>query len=347
LNIELDRYQNQYLNPNDEEMTLNKVIESYRLRYDNIVSKYVHSAGQIRFKDSEDFIALSKEILPEILTRKIINDEIDVLQQIKDYLTEITDKYTEFSNVKLNILKEIFTEVRDNSIEYLTEISEISNYFSRNDCQISQGVTLNIKHNYSDIYPIEWIDNLVNRLEEKATNTGLFASLGEKIGIEEMMKEAYSRCGGKARKIEIKHLLNPKSYFNIDFNMKKSDGTVNSGSTGQTYAAIALLCIARLSLIEKKASGGKQAKGLRIMPIDETENIGSNFDMLEKIAQDYDYQLVVMSRHPLDDYGEKGRYQYMLNGQIDGGKISTFAIFNEGENAIEYVSPISNSLQDE
>ena len=347
LNIILDDYQDQYLNPDDEDRILNKITESYSVHYNNIVEKHVHSSSQIRFKGSEDFIALSKEILPEILTRRIINDEVGVLQQIKEYLTEITDKYTEFSDVKLNILKEIFSEVRDKSIEYLTEIAEISNYFSHNGCQISQGVSLDIKHNYSDVYPIDWIDNFVARLEEKATYTDLFASLGEKISIEEMMREAYLQCGGKVRKIDVKYLLNPKSYFNIDFSMRKNDGTINSGSTGQTYAAIALLCIARLSLIEKKVSGGKLAKGLRIMPIDETENIGSNYEMLEKIAQDNDYQLVVISRHPLDDYSENGRYQYMLNGQVDGGKIGTFAIFNEGEEAIEYTSPILTQIQDE
>jgi hypothetical protein len=340
LNINLNDYQNQYFNPNEEERKLGKIADSYRLHYDNIISKHVHPSSQIRFKDSEDFIALSKEILPEIFTRRIINNEIGVLQQIREYLTEITDKYAEFSDVKLNILKEIFTEVRDKSIEYLTEIADISNYFSRNECQISQGVSLNIKHNYSDAYPIIWIDNFIDRLEEKATYTDLFTSLGERISIEDMMRDAYMQCGGKMRKIDIKHLLNPKSYFNIDFSMRKSDGTINSGSTGQTYAAIALLCIARLSLIEKKVGGGRLAKGLRIMPIDETENIGSNFDMLEKIAQDYDYQLVVISRYPLDDYSKRGRYQYMLNGQVDGSKVGTFAIFNEGEDAIEYVSPI-------
>lgn len=281
LTIDLNNYQNQYLSPDNEGRELNKAIDSYRLFYEDIVSKYVHSGSQIRFRDSEDFITLSKEILPEILARRIINDEIEVLQQIKEYLQEITDKYTEFSDVKLNILKEIFTEVRDESIEYLTEIAQISNYFSQNDCQISQGVSLSVKHNYSDVYPIDWIELFINRLEEKATYTDLFASLGDKISIEEMMREAYTQCGGKGRKIEIKHLLNPKSYFKIDFSMRKSDGTINSGSTGQTYAAIALLCIARLSLIERKASGGKLAKGLRIMPIDETENIGSNFTMLE------------------------------------------------------------------
>lgn len=202
LNIIQDNYKNQYLNPNDEDSALNKITESYRIHYDNIVEKYVHPSSQIRFKDSEDFIALSKEILPDILTRRIINNEIDVLQQIKEYLTEITDKYTEFSDVKLNILKEIFSEVRDKSIEYLTEIAEISNYFLRNG-QISQGISLNIKHNYSDAYPIEWIDNFVTRLEEKATYTDLFASLGDKISIEEMMREAYLQCGGKARRIDV------------------------------------------------------------------------------------------------------------------------------------------------
>ena len=346
LNIGLDKYQNKYLNPNEEDSALNKIIESYRIHYDNIIEKHVHPSSQIRFQGSEDFIALSKEILPDILTRRIINDEVDVLQQIKEYLTEITDKYTEFSDVKLNILKEIFSEVRDRSIEYLTEIAEISNYFLRNG-QISQGISLNIKHNYSDAYPIEWIDNFVTRLEEKATYTDLFASLGEKISIEEMMREAYLQCGGKARRIDVKYLLNPKSYFNIDFSMRKSDGTINSGSTGQTYAAIALLCIARLSLIEKKVTGGKLAKGLRIMPIDETENIGSNFKMLEEIAQKSDYQLVVISRHPLDDSSEKGRYQYMLNGHVDDGRIGTFAVFNEGEDVAEYASPILSAIQDE
>ena len=347
LNIVLDNYKNQYLNPNDEDSVLNKITESYRVHYDNIVEKHVHSSSQIRFKGSEDFLALSKEILPEIFTRRIINDEIDVLKQIKEYLTEITDKYTEFGDVKLNILKEIFTEVEDKSNEYMIEIAQVSNYFLHNSCQISQSVSLDIKHSHSDIYPITWIRSFVSDLEDQATNTGLFAALREKISIEEMMKEAYLQCGGKARRIDVKCLLNPKSYFNIDFSMRKNDGTINSGSTGQTYAAIALLCVARLSLIEKKVSGGKLAKGLRIMPIDETENIGSNFEMLEKIAQDYDYQLVVISRHPLDDSNEKGRYQYMLNGQVDGGKIGTFAIFNEGEEAVEYASPILSSIQDE
>lgn len=338
LDLNLKNYQHKYHNPDEEEKKFDTIRGAYRLLYDDIVDKYVYLTNKSRFKNSEDFLTLSKEILPEVFAHRIINNETGVLKQIKEYLTEITNKYTEFSDVKLNILKEIFAQVEDQSIEYMREIAEIRNYFSHNDCQISQGVSLNINHDHSDVYPITWIRLFLSQLEDGATYTNLFASLREKIGIEEMMKEAYLQCGGKARRIDTKNLLNPKSYFNIEFSMQKSDGTKNPGSTGQTYAAIALLCIARLSLIEKKVSGRKQPKGLRFMPIDEAENVGSNFDMLDKIAQENDYQLIVISRGSLDDYSEKGRYQYMLNGRADGGKIGTFAIFKEGEEATEYPS---------
>lgn len=35
------------------------------------------------------------------------------------------------------------------------------------------------------------------------------------------------------------------------------------------------------------------------MPIDEAEGIGSNFDLLERIAEAKDYQLISMSINPL------------------------------------------------
>ncbi|MFV0590230.1 MAG: hypothetical protein ACK5M7_02495 [Draconibacterium sp.] len=201
LNIDLNRYKNQYYNPENEDNKLTKINGLLRIRYDDIVEKYVHPSSQNRFKDSEDYIALAKEILPEVFARRIINNETEILHQIREYLNEITDKYTEFSDVKLNILKEIFTDVRDESINYLTEIAEISNYFSQNDCQISQGIKLSINHKLSDAYPLAWIDNFIDRLEEKATYTDLFKSLGEKISIEEMMREAYIQCGGKKHKL--------------------------------------------------------------------------------------------------------------------------------------------------
>jgi hypothetical protein len=78
-----------------------------------------------------------------------------------------------------------------------------------------------------------------------------------------MMATTFEKCGGfKNEKIE--DLLNPKNYFDIKFEMESDDGEKNVGSADQTYAVTAMLCVARLSLVEKKEKG-KQQSGLRFM----------------------------------------------------------------------------------
>ena len=92
-----------------------------------------------------------------------------------------------------------------------------------------------------------------------------------------------------------------------------------------------MLCVARLSLVEKKEKG-RQHSGLRFMPIDEAEGIGSNFDLLERIAEAKDYQLISMSINPLDDFRDGEQYLYILNGSKKRKKrVSTFAIFSNAD----------------
>lgn len=87
----------------------------------------------------------------------------------------------------------------------------------------------------------------------------------------------------------------------------------NKGSTGQTYAAIALLCIARLSIVGSK--NYNKDTGIRFMPIDEAEGLGSNFDLLNEIAQKYDYQIVTFAINPLGRYD--GQFIYILHRNPD------------------------------
>ena len=246
------------------------------------------------------------------------------------------------SERKFNLLKEIFYEVRDAHDEYIVTVRSIGSYFHSNDRRISQGYKLNLKDTPSEIYPIEWIDDFLNKLDnrvkEERIYTELFSTLREKIDLTEMMIAAYHQCGGKSKSPNPMDLLNPKRYFDIKFDMLSDDGDPNVGSAGQTYAAVALLCIARLSLVEK-TEAGKQVKGLRIMPIDEAEGIGSNYNLLEKIAATNDYQIITMSIRPLDDFKEGEQYLYMLNGKTSKNEhISTFAIFSEDNGAEIYTN---------
>jgi hypothetical protein len=139
--------------------------------------------------------------------------------------------------------------------------------------------------------------------------------LRDSVSLEEKMINAFHAFGGhKGVKPKVEDLLNPNSYFKLNFRIEShATKRSNSGSTGQTYAAIALLCIARLSLVNKSSFNKNPPKGIRFMPIDEAEGLGSNFDMLYEIAGEFDYQIITMSINPLGKFKEGAQYIYMLS----------------------------------
>lgn len=114
---------------------------------------------------------------------------------------------------------------------------------------------------------------------------------------------------------KISDLLNPKSYFQLTFSLQ-NETNKNSGSTGQVYSAIALLCIARISLIDQ-TKNNKPNKGIRFMPVDEAEGLGSNYEMLSNIAKNEDYQIISMSINPVGEFEEGNHFIYMLNEPED------------------------------
>jgi hypothetical protein len=175
-----------------------------------------------------------------------------------------------------------------------------------------------------------FLDMFDDSIKKESAHQNLF-EIRENLDIRDMMAAAFEKCGG-FKNAKIDDLLNPKNYFDIKFEMESDDGEKNVGSAGQTYAVTAMLCVARLSLVEKKEKG-KQQRGLRFMPIDEAEGIGSNFDLLERIAKANDYQLISMSINPLDDFREGEQYLYILNGSKQRKeRVNTFAIFSNADN---------------
>lgn len=327
--------------PGELETQYKTVCSIYQTNYQNIVEEFVGESRKILFRDSDDYLLLAREVVQEEFARRMINGEGDLLDSVQEHLSELAERHIELSVQKFNILKAIFEEVRFEFNEYWDNLMDIGHFFHGDGRQISQGFKLRVTPDYSKVYSIEWIDEFISKIssakENEAMSQGLFQKVGEKVDIREMMRSAYEQFGGVAKDMKPEDLLNPKKYLDIHFDMRSDDGERNVGSSGQTYAVTALLCIARLSLISGSASRQQQRKGLRFMPIDEAEGIGSNFDMLERIAKTNDYQIITMSVKPLDDFREGEQYLYILNSsKRKGERIRTFAIFSEEEDLKEY-----------
>lgn len=253
---------------------------------------------------------LASALLPTVIrTSKVDVDNIDI--RIAEKLTELNHRASTISERKVEILSKVFSKVYNTYSEYLETVNQIRNYFKGDNRKITGGNRVSLTSIKSKDFPDGWLSTFRKKIDDELSKTGLFAILSKELDIFDMMLKAFKESGGSAR-VKADDLLNPKSYFDLEFDLRLENNTSNDGSTGQTYAATALLGIARLSHVEK-TSQGKRPKGIRFMPVDEAEGLGSNYNLLYEIAKEEDYQIISMSIEPVGDFREKEQYIYILN----------------------------------
>lgn len=255
---------------------------------------------------------LANHFLPTIFPTSKIDEDL-ITFNITEKLNKLTRDIQEIGSRKVEILGSIFNEVYNVYSGYLTKINVIDDYLKKKNKVITGGNRASLTAKKSFYYPDNWLSSFRKQVNNQLTFTGLFSELREEIDINEMMIKAFRQLGGSV-KVEPEDLMNPKSYFDLEFDLKLDNDEVNSGSNGQTYAANALLCLARLSLIEEK---GK--KGIRIMPIDEAEGLGSNYDMLHELAKKEEYQILTMAIETAGEITDNGQYIYIMqeNNLVD------------------------------
>ncbi len=245
-------------------------------------------------------------LLPTVFPTSTIDEDL-ITNNIVERLNKLMQDIQEIGSRKVEILGSIFNEVYKVYNNYLTKISEIDSYLKKKNKVITGGNRASLLSKPSIHFPASWLFNFRKQLNNQMNYVGLFNHLREEIDIDVMMIKAFQQFGGSA-KVEPEDLMNPKSYFDLEFDLKLDNNESNSGSNGQTYTANALLCLARLSLIEEE---GKD--GLKIMPIDEAEGLGSNYDMLHELAKTEKYQIITMAIETAGEITNEGQYIYIMH----------------------------------
>lgn len=302
----------------------------YNVKY-NIIAGENLNINLKRFEDSGDFQALCAEILPpEILNDENILDK-DVIEKIGKYLADINLKNRKLNSRKLNKLASIIDDVWLEVSSQLNMARHIRNFLNDDEKIISGGHRATLAETKDNSLSADWMQIFVEKIKndiELGSDESLFeeekgitSELEKYHSLTDKLQQAYYRSGGDRNlKPKIKELLNPKSYYGLKFSMVNSSGKKNDGSTSQTYSAIALLCIAKLSLLDKK-SGSKYKHAVRFMAIDEVAGLGKNFDMLYKIAEANDYQIISMSISPHKIDASKQNI-YLLHNSVEDDEVN-------------------------
>nr|BFF36943.1 hypothetical protein BACT7_18050 [Tenacibaculum mesophilum] len=307
--------------------------QDYNKEYDLFVREHLKNKKN-RFEGTGDFLSLCKETLPPEILKDIAVLEEEIIEKIDKYLRDINLKNKRLNNRKLQKLATIVEEVSSEVSRQRNDIRQIHNFLNSDEKKITGGHKVSLDDGDEDTFSPGWMDLFTENIN-KDLGLGIDNSLfeldeSEKIVSDDLEKypalkdkllEAFYRSGGSRKvKPEIKDLLNPKSYYNVNFSMKSKSGKRNDGSTSQTYAAISLLCIGKLSLLNRK-SKNKFVEAIRFMAIDEAAGLGKNFDMLYKIAEANDYQILSMSIKP-NKVDTSKQNIYLLHNSLENDNIN-------------------------
>lgn len=297
---------------------------AYINQYTNIVKDFIPNE-QYKFETSHDFKELIANLLPDLFPEDMIIEE-EVVDRIKKKLEDINEKNRELNNKKISKIQDLLTEVKRQIEAQWDEIRRINRFFASGRKKISGVYNMKLEKTESLQFPVSWLSQFKYKTSlenmEDIFEGSILNELNTQVSIREKIMKAFCEITNNYSKdITLEDLLNPNSYIELSLDMKNHFGRNNKGSTGQTYAAIALLCIARLSIIGNKNKA--QEEGLRFMPIDEAEGLGSNFDLLSDIAEKYDYQILTFSINPLGKYSEQ--HVYILNRNLDAEEDVNYA----------------------
>jgi len=281
---------------------------AYELEYSSVANTFEESQSDRKNPElyGEDGIPYySFKTLVDVLCGKVGLDGLgNELAQLNEHLKSLGE-------LQLKILTEVFTQVEKQYRQYATTILNLNFFFEKN--KVSNTYNFKIEFEPRKDINIDWIEKMKNKARVHKYGADLFTKLDDMPSdqnspenlIRNIARQFYSAVDADPIR-----LLDPKFYFTLKVKMEDEEGEANTASGGQAYTALALLCIGRLSIVQKDQD---QNQGIKFIIIEELSNIDdTNFNIFPEIAKQFGYQLITMTPKPFGSYNDEEWYLHML-----------------------------------
>lgn len=288
------------------ERNYNELWEEYKTVFIGISNSFEETsddknpAVQLTIKD-QDF---SFRVLEEAL----LGNKIKSTDDITTALDEANQTRTTIANgIRDNMIK-IFSKTTERYEKYDDQVKRINAFFV--DRKISNKFYFKLEFDGNKEIKIDYIKQIAYEVRSTATKGEL--QLGQSI--VDFIEDFFKKQAKIKNKIPIDKLLNPKTYFELSAKLTDQFGTEVPGSTGETYSAIALLGIARLSAVQKE-----KRNGLRFIILEELGSLdNTNFNTFPVIAEEFQYQIITMAPHTFNiGLSDEWYAHHLIKGKED------------------------------
>ncbi len=259
-------------------------------------------------------------------------------------LEKLNEELRKFGDLQLAIIINVFAQVEKQFNGLKRLVTELNFFFQEN--KISTGYMFRIDFNERKDIDIGWISKMREKAKIQRFGADLFtetSNLNFADTSPDKLIVSIAQAFSAVKNCELEDLLNPKFYFELRVGLFDDKGNRYSGSGGQAYTALALLCIGRLSVIQRE----KDRPGVKFIIIEELSNIDdTNFNLFPQIAEQFGYQLMTMTPKPFGTYTEDSWFLHMLvrgkDKDINYHPMSFFKTRNSKKVLDEYLTEVQN-----
>lgn len=271
---------------------ISRLGEAFRNAASNYINEYNQIVGKFpETKDHRD-IRVNEQIHNQhfsfvVLEQALLGNKIGTLDKVTDRLEELNAEVLTIADDLLESLVRVFGKTESYYDQYKTLVNKLNDFFIGK--LISNRFYFRIEFEPAPKLDISWIEQL-RRSASGIAN----ARLSGDATPESFIEDFYMRYSGNKSKVAVEDLLNPKRYFVLKAKLTDKNGKDIPGSTGESYTAVALLGIARLSIVQ-----GGERSGLRFIILEESATLDNvNFSLFPDIAREYGYQIITMTPKP-------------------------------------------------
>ncbi len=228
------------------------------------------------------------------------------LEGLGPELERLNEELKKFGDLQLTIILDVFKKVELQYNAFRKLITELNFFFKEN--RISGVYNFQVDFNERRDITIDWIRRMREHAKHQRLASKLFIT-SESEGSPETLILNIAKTLSDVGDCEMADLLDPKFYFDLRVGLYDDQGNRYPGSGGEAYTALALLCIGRMSVIQRD----KNRQGVRFILLEELSNIDdTNFGLFPEIAKMFGYQLMTMTPKPFGSYSESEWYLHML-----------------------------------
>ncbi len=285
------------------------ILERLETKSENLINSYHEEFTRV----SESFDETKGNKSPELAIDKYnFKTLVNILcgklglEGLGPELDRLNEELKKFGDLQLTIILDVFKKVETQYIAFRKLITELNFFFKEN--RISGVYNFQVDFNERRDITIEWIRKMREHAKHQRLAAKLFITSEAESSPETLILN-FAKTLSDVGECEMLDLLDPKFYFDLRVGLYDDQGNRYPGSGGEAYTALALLCIGRMSVIQRD----KNRAGVRFILLEELSNIDdTNFGLFPEIAKMFGYQLMTMTPKPFGSYSESEWYLHML-----------------------------------